>query len=266
MNCLTKLFQQKLKSKEKILSIFVTAGYPHLDVTPRLASAVAEAGADMLEIGVPFSDPLADGPAIQRASRIALENGVTVKTILQQTAEIKKQIDAPLVLMSYLNPILNYGVRPFFQDAQMSGVDGLILPDCPPEEAIRFYALKEESAIGVNFLIAPNTPAERIRFIDSITRDFLYCVSTTGVTGAREKLPSGAVEFLSSVAKLARHPYLVGFGISTPQQAREISRCSHGVIIGSALVELIARCSTETEMLRAVSDFVHEVKNAIAGV
>jgi tryptophan synthase alpha chain len=262
---LKKFFQQKIEKGEKLLSIFLPAGYPKISSTTELALTVAEAGADVIEIGAPFSDPLADGPTIQRASKIALENGVTLKIILEQIATIQEKCAAPLIVMSYINPILSYGWPEFLRDAEYCGVDGVIIPDLLPEEYLNFKSHFTESSLGVNFLVAPNSNAERISTVDNLTRDFLYCVSITGVTGARQNLALGLQHFLQTVAKIARHPYLVGFGISNSQQAREIARLSHGVIIGSALVDLISRTANDAEALNAAKQFVYEMKNAIAG-
>ncbi len=266
MTRLTKFLQQKIEKSEKLLAIFLPAGYPKLQSTTELAFAIAEAGADLIEIGVPFSDPLADGPTIQRASMIALENGITLKTILQQVATMREECSAPLIVMSYLNPILSYGLPEFLRDVRSSGAAGLIIPDLLPEEYLNFKSHFDESGVGVNFLVAPNSSAERILTVDNLTRDFLYCVSLTGVTGARQSLDRGLQNFLQTVSKIARHPYLVGFGISTSQQAREIARLCHGVIIGSALVDLISRTANDAEALTAAKQFVYEMKNAIAGV
>jgi tryptophan synthase alpha chain len=265
MSRLSKVFEQKIPKGEKILSFFVPAGYPEPTSTTDLVVAVAEAGADLIEIGVPFSDPLADGPTIQRASKIALENGITLKKILQVMPSIRAKSDVPLILMSYLNPIFSYGIPEFLHDAHASGADGLIIPDLIPEEYNSFRSVFEGSEIGVNFLVAPNSNIERIAAVDNLTRDFLYCVSITGVTGARGRFDHGLQEFIQRVSGIAHHPYLVGFGISNADQAREIAQLSHGIIIGSALIDFISRHSDEAEMLTAVKEFVREMKTAIAG-
>lgn len=265
MNQLTKLFDEKRKRNEKVLSIFLPAGFPKLEMTPLLVQTIVEAGADLVEIGAPFSDPIADGPSIQKASYAALQNGVSLKKILQQIEQMRRTVSIPLILMSYFNPILNHGLTEFCRDAPASGIDGLIIPDLLPEEFMNLRNQFGDAWPSTNFLFAPNTPQDRIAEIDRATGDFLYCVSVTGVTGARSALPPGLIGFLQSVSQKVSHPILVGFGISGAEQAREIANYSEGVIIGSALLNVISRHQLEDEILMAVSRFVAEIKNALIG-
>jgi tryptophan synthase alpha chain len=265
MNRLGKRLKDIKSAGEKALSIFVTAGYPELDSTAKLVWNLAEAGADLVEIGIPFSDPIADGVTIQKSSQKALENGITLKRILHQVEEIRKGSELPVILMGYLNPVAKYGFQSFVKDAENAGVDGLILPDLIPEESFSYQEVVKTSKIGLNYLVSPNTPGDRLRTIDGLTRDFIYCVALTGVTGSREGLPPGIADYLSRVKGATTHPYLVGFGISNPQDARAIARHADGVIIGSAIIKLIAQSANERAMLKATSRFTSEIKKALKG-
>ena len=224
MNRLTKLFECNRVQKQKLLSIFITAGYPKLESTPKLVNVLEDAGADFLELGVPFSDPIADGPTIQRASQRALANGMNLPILLEQVQMIRKNNQIPIILMGYFNTFMRYGLTKFMTDAQQVGVDGLIIPDLIPEEYRNFRGRFDHSTLGLNFLISPNTPLSRIKTIDNLTRDFIYCVSVTGVTGARRGVHDESVDFLRSLSAHVQNPYLVGFGISTPTDARKPAR------------------------------------------
>lgn len=266
MNRLKKMFQIAQNQREKLLSIFVTAGYPKLDSTPELVWTFEKAGANFVEIGVPFSDPIADGPTIQKASQIALKNGMNLSIVLNQVQMVRQQSQIPIILMGYVNPLLNYGLEKFIKDAEEAGVDGLIIPDLIPEEFLNYKNLFKGSNLGINFLISPNTPTKRIKFIDNLTCDFIYCVSVTGVTGCRKGVTQGLVDYLQSIRKLINHPFLVGFGVSNPKDARDIARYCHGVIIGSAIINLIRKYTAYMDMLEAVCHFGQEVKSALKGV
>ena len=217
------------------LAMFLTAGYPTRRATPDLVCALEDGGADLVEIGVPFSDPLADGPVIQKASGVAITNGVTLPVILEMVAAIRKRTSVPLVLMGYLNPIMRYGVERFFPDAASAGVDGVILPELPLEEWFGYAPRVSSAGLAGILLATPTTPAERVRRIDEASTGFVYCVSTTGVTGSA--VASSALADVREVRKhVQRNPMLVGFGISRPDQAVEFARDTDGVIVGSALL------------------------------
>ncbi len=263
MNRLTKLFQDKQNKKEKVLSIFVTAGYPELEITPDLVFSLEQAGADLVEIGIPFSDPIADGPTIQKASQIALENGMKLEMALEQVQIIRKQSQIPLILMGYINPFLKYGLRNIIQDSEEAGADGFIIPDLIPEEFIKHKNAFSGSKLGLNFLVSPITTKSRIKTVDNLTRDFIYCVAVTGVTGVREGVPQSLIDFLQSLKDTISHPYLVGFGISNPRDASIIAQNCHGIIVGSALINEISKYSSSGEMLTGVSQFVQEFKSAL---
>lgn len=242
------------KENKKALVFFLTAGFPKLDSTEVLAAALELGGADMLEIGMPFSDPLADGPAIQESSSVAIKNGVTLQTILDSVRAIRKKSDIPLVLMGYLNPILRFGEAKFFAKAADAGVDGIILPELPFEETDRFRSLIDGHGLSQILLVTPTTAPDRIRMIDAASRGFLYCVSTTGVTGSGHQ-----ADLNSYLATLRKHtqknPLLVGFGISTPQDAASIAASADGVIIGSALIRRISGTANSDNLAAWTQEF-----------
>lgn len=254
------------KEGEKLLSIFVTAGYPRLDSTSELVLTLEQAGADFIEIGVPFSDPIADGPTIQRSSQIALANGVNLGIVLDHVRLIRNHSQIPLVLMSYLNPLLSHGIARLTKDAREAGVDGFIIPDLLPEDYHRFGDAFSDSSIGPNFLVSPNTSPARVKAIDSITRDFLYCVSVTGITGVRSGVEPSFINFLQSVKGMAKHRVFVGFGISNSDDAEKIARHCDGVVVGSALIDILQDHRLENKGLDAIAKFVHELKSALKGV
>lgn len=219
---------------------FVTAGYPTATATVPLVAALAGAGADMIEIGMPFSDPLADGPTIQRASELALRNGMTVRKTLAQVAEARAADGGiPLILMGYCNPLYAYGMDAFLEDAAGAGVDGLIIPDMPPDEADELLTGCRQTGMAVTFLVAPNAPDERIRRVDTASTHFSYCVTVTGVTGARRDLQARTVEFLQRMRRLAAKPFVTGFGIKRAEHVRVLGRHTDGVVVGSALIDAI---------------------------
>ncbi len=265
MSRVSNTFQKVRERDEKLLSVFVTAGYPHLESAPELVWQLEESGADLIEIGIPFSDPTADGPTIQHSSKIALENGMNLNLALKQIRTIRKKSEIPIVLMGYLNPILKYGFDRFMEEVVESGVDGLIIPDLLPEELQTFNSKLNGSKLGMNFLISPNTPAARIKKIDAATRDFIYCVSVTGVTGRRSGVSHGLIDFLHSVKSIITHPLLVGFGISNPEDANEIARNADGVIVGSAIIDLMTPSRGDQDMLSSVDRFVQRLKFALQG-
>jgi tryptophan synthase alpha chain len=259
MNRLTTVLASLRNRRKKALALFLTAGYPEADSTPGLVLSLAGAGADIIEIGMPFSDPLADGPVIQQSSAIALQNGVTIARILDAIRTIRKTSSVPLVLMGYINPILSYGSDRFFRDAASSGVDGVILPELTLEESVRFKTEISRNGLSQILLVAPTTPEDRVIAIDAASSGFLYCVSTTGVTGSAGK--GTPDEFLTRVKNCAkRNPVLVGFGISTAEGARHAALLSDGVIIGSALIRRL----TEGESIGSIISWVSSIRDALS--
>ncbi|RKY83869.1 tryptophan synthase subunit alpha [candidate division KSB1 bacterium] len=268
MNRITHTIETARRNQHKLLSIFITAGYPHLELTVPLVLEAAKNGADMIEIGIPFSDPLADGPTIQQSSQVALEQGITLTQIFDLVSDIRRQSPVPLILMGYINPILQFGYKEFLAKAAEIGVDGLIVPDLPPEEAGELKSLCQQFSLSNIFLISPNTPSERIRYIGELSTDFVYCVSVTGVTGARKGINPNLLKFLRHVRELITKPFLVGFGIATPEDAQNISRHCDGVIVGSAFIDLIRNNAnkSELELLTSVAKYIRNLKSSISGV
>lgn len=236
-------------SQKKALSFFLTAGYPKKESFVELALTVLNSGADMLEIGIPFSDPLADGPVIQEASQRALENGVTLKDVFGYCREIKSKTDKPLILMGYANPIIKYGIKNFCEDAANSGVQGLIIPDVPLEEYDSFYSDDFKSLEKI-ILTTPTSSDERIRKIDDISEGFVYCVSVTGTTGTRNSFDESVFNNLKRTYSLVtKNKMLIGFGISTPENIKSFAPYCDGVIVGSAIIKKMEECKNDYSVL-----------------
>jgi tryptophan synthase alpha chain len=245
---------------ERALVPFMTAGDPDLGVTEALLPALEAAGADVIEIGVPFSDPVADGPTIQRASERALRAGATLRRILGMVKALRPRLSVPLVLMGYANPFLAMGEREFPEAAREAGVDGVIVPDLPPEEEPGFFAALASCGIDAILLAAPTTQPERLAELARRTRGFLYYVSLTGVTSARTSLPPRLEENLARIRRVSDVPVCVGFGVSTPEQAAHIGRFADGVVVGSALVDRIAAARSREDAVSEAARFVAALK------
>jgi tryptophan synthase alpha chain len=238
MNRLQTLFSN---AKKPLLSVFYTAGFPKLNDTSLIASSLEKAGADVIEIGIPFSDPVADGPTIQQSNKVALDNGITLPLILQQVREIRKAVNMPIILMGYVNPVMQYGVEKFAKDAAAAGVDGVILPDMPLVEYERDYRKTfEANGLLLTFLISPTTSEERIRKIDQLSNGFIYAVSASSTTGAKSGFAAGQVAYFERLKKMKlKNPFLIGFGISNNETFKEASRFGAGAIVGSAFVNML---------------------------
>lgn len=243
---------------------YFTAGFPDLATSETVLCAVAAAGADLIEIGVPFSDPLADGPTIQGSTQIALDHGITPAHCLALTARLRARgVAQPIMLMGYVNPILAYGVARYVADAAAAGADGLIVPDLPPEEADEIEAACAAHELALTYLVAPTSPAERLAGIARRTTGFLYLVSLTGVTGARAELPADLAQFVARVRPVAHTPVAVGFGIARPEQARAVGALADGVIVGSALIKTVAEAP---EPVAAAAAFMRGLRAALNGL
>ena len=227
-------------------------GYPDLDISIDVIEAMAKNGAALIEVGLSFSDPLADGPVIQKATQVALEKGITVRKSLEAVKELRKRgVEIPLVLMGYYNPMLAYGLEKFICDAIDAGIDGFIIPDLPPEEAEEFESvlagLDSHSPVPLIRMLAPTSPPERMEMIARNAKGFIYLVSVTGVTGERKSISEGLGELISRVRDHTSVPVCVGFGISTPEQAKQVGALADGVIVGSACVKAIGESKTPVE-------------------
>ncbi len=262
MNRIDHCFAELRAANGKVLIPFITAGDPDLTTTRDLGWAFEEAGGDLLELGVPFSDPLADGTTIQRASQRALENGVTLKGVIGIVEQIRARSQMPIVLMSYVNPILRMGVREFVARASGAGVDGVIMPDLPPEEAQDLQNCCADSAIHTIFLAAPTSSDARLARIVESSQGYIYYVSLKGVTGARESVQANLEVSLNRLRRLTEKPIAVGFGISTPTQVSQIARLVDGIIVGSAIVDRIEQRRGHPGMTGEVAKFVQSLKQA----
>jgi len=233
---------QRLRADGKMAFIaYICAGDPSLDATPKIVEALENAGADIVELGVPFSDPIADGPTIQAATQRALARGATVRAILALVKEIRERSDLPIALMGYYNPIFRYGQERFVADAARAGVDGLIVPDLSPEEAGPLIEAARARDVSTVFFIAPTSTPSRVRLADECSTGFIYCTSVTGITGARKALPPELRQSLAALRKATKKPLAVGFGISKPEHVRMLRKYADGVIVGSAICNAIAR-------------------------
>ena len=231
----------RLKTEGKTAFMpFVTIGFPELATTAELVPAIIEAGADLVELGVPFSDPIAEGPTIQKSSFRALENGVTLQKCFETARAIRARTDAPLLFMGYYNPVFSYGVERYAAECAASGIDGLIIPDLPPEEAAEIQAACRKAGLDLIPLVAPTSTVERIQAAVKNASGFIYCVSLAGVTGARSSLPEYLPEFLGKVRAQTDLPLVLGFGISKPAHFQAVKSLVDGVIVGSALVDVLA--------------------------
>lgn len=248
------------RPSHKALITYLTVGYPSVETTLEMVPLLASAGCDLIELGIPFSDPLADGTTIQRASYQALRQGVTPKLCLKIAAKLRAKVNIPLVFMTYFNTVLSYGLDAFCRDCARAGISGLIVPDLPPEEGIELEAISLKHGVDLIYLLAPTSTEERIALVAARSRGFIYLVSMTGVTGARDVLPRELESFVSRVRQKTNKPLCVGFGISNAEQAQRVAKIADGIIVGSRLIQLLeeknarARVSSFIKSLRDVLD------------
>jgi tryptophan synthase alpha chain len=262
MSRIAQRFAELRARKEGALIPFLVGGAPQPQTFQAVIEVVAKSGADVIEVGVPFSDPLADGPQIQAASERALAVGVTLEGVLQMVGQFRAQCETPVVIMTYYNPVLQYGLSEFAGAAAEAGVDGVIISDLPPEEAGPWKKAAEAAGLDTVFLLAPTSTAERIRLVADLAGGFIYCVSRTGVTGARRELSRDLAPLVERIRAETDKPIAVGFGISSPDQVREVCRAADGAVVGSALVDLIAREGEAPELSARVGEFVTGLKQA----
>jgi len=263
MNRIDALFKDLKSKRKKALIVYIAAGDPNLRATEKLVIELEKSGVNLVELGIPFSDPLADGPTIQKASQRALTRGVNVKSILRMVRSVRKKVKIPLVFMTYFNIISRYGIGRFVKDSKKAGVDGVIVPDLPPEEAKELVKIAGKNNFDTIFLAAPTSTKERLKKISGKSKGFIYYVSLTGVTGARKKLPSDIIQNVRRLKKITKKPVCVGFGISEPKQAKKISRLADGIIIGSAVIKVIEKNLGKKNLYDKVKKFVKSIESAV---
>jgi tryptophan synthase alpha chain len=257
MNRLQRLFEQK---QSDILNIYFTAGFPNLEDTVPIIRALDEAGADLIEVGMPYSDPLADGPTIQDSSQVAIRNGMSIPKLFEQLKEVRQYTDIPLVLMGYFNPVMQYGEQRFFEHCAEAGVDGLILPDLPVYEYEHFYKEQiEQAGLEISFLITPQTSEERIRKIDALSTGFVYMVSDASITGAKQGISPQQIAYFERIKAMElQNPRLIGFGISDHEAFSTACQYANGAIIGSAFIRALDRQPNNVQ--QTVHDFVSSIR------
>ena len=263
MSRITDTFERLKAGGRGGLIPFVTAGHPDIPTTRRLLIALQNAGADLIELGVPFSDPIADGPVIQRSSQQALRNGVTLKEILSLVAEMRSELRVPIVLFSYLNPVLQFGIESFARAGAAAGVDGVLLSDLPLEEAAEVRNTLSKHSIDLILLAAPTSSEQRLRMIAGNASGFIYAVSRTGVTGTRDQLSHQAEELVQRLRVLTSLPVAVGFGICTSDQVRQVCDYADAAVVGSAIVKEIEENSDRPDLVKHVENFVRSLAPVI---
>jgi tryptophan synthase alpha chain len=263
MSNISKTLRALKEQGKKALVTFITAGDPDLDTSEQIVHTLIESGVDLIELGFPFSDPMADGPTIQFASERALESGTTLRGILDMVARVRQHSNVPIILVGYFNPVFCYGPELFARDASAAGVDGLLLVDLPPEEAEELHPLLKQAGIDLITLLAPTTGAQRSAQLAAAGEGFLYYVSMTGVTGSKQVDATAITAAVSELKAQSPVPVAVGFGVSTPADAAAVAGIADAVVVGSALVKLIAEKSASPDLLDAVGTFARSLKKAI---
>ncbi|HCC69407.1 MAG TPA: tryptophan synthase subunit alpha [Nitrospiraceae bacterium] len=257
MNRIEKTFKKLKKESRKAFIPYIMSGDPNLEATERFVIELEECGADIIELGVPFTDPLADGPTIQRASERALKEGITLKKVIAFVEDIRQRIKIPLVLMTYYNPVFKYGDEAFIKEAVRVGVDGVIIPDLIPDEAGDFIKTARKYGLDAIFLLAPTSTEDRIKKVARASTGFIYYVSITGITGARLSLEDSIMESINNIRNLTDKPVAIGFGVSTPEEAKAVSGLADGVIVGSAIVKRL------NESHGDIKEYIQELRRAI---
>lgn len=259
MSRIRSTWEHLAATQRRALILYLTIGFPERESALELVPRLIAAGADMVELGVPFSDPLADGPSVQRATERALKNGVNVRYCLETVRQLRaREVNAPLMFMGYLNPMLQYGLERFCADAQAAGLDGLIVPDLPPEESGELFAACQAHEIDLIQLLAPTSTEERIGHVIEQASGFIYCVALTGVTGARSELRAELPGFLSRVRSRTETPLAVGFGISQPEHARQVAQIADGVVVGSALLNVVEQGQDLEAYVRSLREAIDQ--------
>jgi tryptophan synthase alpha chain len=261
MNRIEQKFEALRQNNQKAFIAFITCGYPNLNITEKLIIEFDRIGVDIIELGVPFSDPMADGPIIQESSQIALEKKVHLIDILNLVSKVRKIINIPICLMTYYNPLFSFGEERFVKKASLLGVDGIIVPDLPPEEGRHLIKLANIFNLSLICFISPTTSLERAKYISTIAKGFIYYVSLTGVTGPRSTLPSDLTAQLKIIKGITDKPLCVGFGVSSSKQVKEIYKICDGVIVGSAIIKKIKENIKRPDLVKRVVDFVRVLKD-----
>lgn len=261
MSRIGERFTTLKNSGGKALVCFLTAGDPDIETTRRIVLEIEKAGADIVELGVPFSDPMADGKSIQESSMRALEKGTNVRGVLDLVKSLRTESEVPIILMTYYNPVLHYGLEKFASDAKEAGVDGMIITDLTPEESDEWMAVSRPLGIDTIFLLAPTSTDDRIKRVAKLANGFIYCVSRTGITGVRDAAPKGIRELVDNIHSMSSVPVAIGFGISRPEHVKAMCELADGVIIGSVLVNKIAAETGKTGMMKEIYDLVSSMKS-----
>lgn len=262
MNRIDKKFKELKKNNKKAFIAFIMAGDPSLGVTEKLIYELVSSGADIIELGVPFSDPIADGPTIQKASGRGLKSKTDLSGVFSLVKKVRGQIRAPIVFLIYYNLVFHYGPERFVKDAVFNGVDGVVIPDLPPEESKELYKAAKKNKFSVIHLLAPTSSVRRIKKVSGTATGFIYYVSLTGTTGARKKLPKELGENLKRIKGITNVPVCVGFGVSTPGQVKEVQKFSDGAIVGSAIIKVIENNIGKKDLVKKVGSFVKNLKGA----
>jgi tryptophan synthase alpha chain len=255
------IFTKRKSAGQKTNIVYITPEYPFDGLTIPLCKMLSENNVHIIEIGVPFSDPLADGPTIQKSSYEALKKNITISRIFDLVKEVRQYTDVAIVLMTYINPVLSYGIKQFISDCKQNGVDGIIVPDLPLDEIMLVKSEFDNTDIDLVMLAAPTTPSERLENIASNSRGFIYCVSVTGVTGIRDNnyIDRETIAFLERIRSCSKVPIAVGFGLSSSEQLKELAPYTDGYIIGSALIKSMEQAKGKDEAIKKAKDFIRQV-------
>ena len=256
MNRIDKKFQELKKKSKQAAIVYLTVGYPDVATTEKIVLELSRIGVDIFELGVPFSDPLADGPVIQESSNFALKRRINLDSVFSLVQRLRTKLDKPLLAMGYFNPLLSYGIERFAKAARLAGLDGVIVPDLPIEESFELRAALKRNKLHLIDFLAPTTDAARVKNIAKRARGFIYYVSLTGVTGTRKRLPEDIVSRINYLKRFVKIPICVGFGISRREQFRAVTRISNGVIMGSAIIKKIKENLGSRDLVFKVTDFV----------
>jgi len=263
MSRITDTMNKLRKERKSALAIFLTGGDPSISASKNLILAAAKAGADIIEIGIPFSDPLADGPVIQRSFLRAIKAGANVTAILKLVESVRKEIETPIVFMVATTLVINHGVGKFMKDSAKAGVDGIILPDAPPEEADEFIPSARAAGLDTIFLAAPTSTPQRLKSVARLCTGFMYYINVSGVTGDKSATVADVGAQIRKAKKVSKAPVMAGFGVKTPEQAKALSKVADGVIIGSAAVDIVASAKNQSAAPEALARYIRSVRKAM---